>query len=111
MEVAVHLNTSDPVRAGDSVAVICSANINKTLINVNVDIDIHLISPNQTSTNMTGASNTSHGLHQASILFFPSISARNSGQYQCNATIRSSDGGYFLNSASKEDNFFLIISK
>ena len=110
MEVAVHLSTSNPVRAGDSVAVICSANINKTLINVNVDIEIHLTSPNQTSTNMTGASNTSQGLHQASI-FFPSTSARYSGQYQCNATIRSSDGGYFLNSARKEDDFFLILSK
>ena len=110
MELKVHLNTSDPVRAEDSVAVICSANINKTLINVNVDIDIHLTGPYQTSINMTGASNISHGLHQASI-FFPSISARNSGQYQCNATIRSSDGGYFLNFASKEDDFFLILSK
>lgn len=110
MEITVHLSTSDPVRAEDSVTVICSANINKTLINVNVDIDIHLTAPNQTSINMTGASNTSRGLHQAS-MFFPSISARNSGQYQCNATIRSSDGGYFLNSASKEDDFFLILSK
>ena len=109
MELTVHPSTSDPVRPGDSVGVICSANINKILININVDIDIHLVSRNQIS-NMTRVVNTSLGLYQASILF-SNISARDSGQYWCNATIRSFAVGYFLNSVDREDDFNLILSK
>ena len=105
----MHPSTSDPVRAGDSVGIICSANINKTLIDVNVDIDIHLIGSNQIS-NMTRVANTSLGLYQAS-LPFSNISARDSGWYWCNATIRSSAVGYFLNSADREDDYNLILSK
>ena len=109
MKLTVHPSTSDPVRAGDSVGVICSANINKTLINVNVDIDMYLVGPNEIS-NMTRVTNASLGLHQASILF-SNISTRDSGQYCCNATIRSSAVGYFLNSVDREDDFNLILSR
>lgn len=108
MELTIHLSKSEPVKAGDSISVVCSININKTLVNVNTDIAVHLIGPTQ--INMTRVANTSLGLYQASILF-PSISARDSGQYQCNATIRSSAIEYFLNSADKEDIFDLTLGK
>ena len=109
MELRVHLSTSEPVSAGDSVGVKCSATINKTLINVDVNIDVYLIGPNQTR-NMTRVASTNLGLHQASI-HFPRISAKDSGHYQCNATVRSSAVRYSLNSATKEDDFYLILSK
>ena len=87
----MHLNMSEPVKAGDSVSIVCHANINRTLINVNTDIDVHLIGPSQIK--MTRVANTSLGLYQASIIF-PSISTRDSGQYKCNATVRPSTIGY-----------------
>ena len=45
MELKIHLNTSDPVKAEDSVSIICGAKINKTLVDVDIDVHIHLVSP------------------------------------------------------------------
>ena len=109
MELKIHLNTSDPVKAEDSVSIICGAKINKTLVDVDIDVHIHLVSP-QGINAIERSENVSLGLYQRRITF-RSISARDSGEFICNATVTSSSTNIFLHPAYEEVPFDLVLSK
>lgn len=110
MDLAVYPNTSNLfIKAGDKVDVICIAFINKTLVDVDVDIELHLVGP-QRINRRNRVNNTSLNQHQV-VISFPSISAENSGHYMCNASVQASSKMYFLNHIHKEGNFNLVLSK
>ena len=102
-------STSNPIKAGDNVNMTCRAKIDKSLIDVNVDVEVYLFGPGGISTLETFSS-SNLALHQISIPF-SSISAEDSGQYKCNATIKASSDRYFLNPQYKEDYSDLILSE
>ena len=102
-------STSNPIKAGDSINMTCRAEIDKTLIDLNVDVEVHLFGPGGIGTSERfNSSNLT--LHQTSIPF-SNISAEDSGLYKCNATIKASSDRYFLNPRYKEKYLDLILSE
>ena len=102
-------STSNPIKAGDNINMTCRAEIDKTLIDVNIDVEVYLFGPGGSSTSeWFNSSNLT--LHQTSIPF-SSISAEDSGLYKCNATIKASSDRYFLNPRYKEEYLDLILSE
>ena len=109
LELTLILNSnSNPVVAGDSVNIICGARINKTLVDIDVNVDVHLISPGINATEQEVTVRLSPGLYQRSISF-DSVSAQNSGLFVCNATVQSSITNVFVQSAYKHQTFDLIL--
>ena len=107
LNLTLYLNTTKLVKAGDDVSVICNAYVNKTLIDVDVDIEMQLVGPRGTSTTKTfGSTNTD--FHELNIIL-PNISAEYSGQYKCNATIKTSSASVFSKPGYKEE--FLDLRK
>ena len=109
MDVMIFLNTTNPVMAGDSVSIICNITIDKTLLDVGVDVDLHLVSPQKMNA-FKEVKNSSHGQFQTSVTFH-NISARDSGKFICNGTIQSSLINEFLIPAHESKTFDLILSK
>ena len=109
MELTVHLNTNDPVKAEDSVSIICSAKINNTLVDADIDVDMHLVSPQGFNT-IERSENVNLGLYQRRITF-RSVSAQDSGEFMCNATVKPSSTNIFLHPAYEEVPFDLVLSK
>ena len=107
LNITLYLNTTKPVKAGDDVSVICNAYVNKTLIDVDVDIEMQLVGPRGTSTTKTFGS-TNSDFHELNIML-PNISAEDSGQYKCNATIKTSYASVFSKPGYKEE--FLDLCK
>ena len=112
MNLSVSVNTSTPVRAGDSISIICMAVIDRSLVDVPVDIELHLASPQGMTKNQTFHNSNDHSLHQIS-MNFDDISAEISGVYTCNATIRAStmNENEFLIPASDRQSYDLILGK
>ena len=102
------MNTSKPVRAGDSISIICRATIDRALVDVPVDIDFHLVSPKRMSKTQRFSSPQS--LYQTS-MNFSDISAEVSGNFTCNASVRASSTNLFLIPAHGRQIFDLILGK
>ena len=109
VELTLSLNTSHPVIAGDSVSIICSAKINKTLVNIEVDVDMYIVSPRGIDATER-SENVSLGLYQKSVTF-SSISPRDSGVFMCNATVKSSSVNNLLYPAYEEVPFDLVLGE
>ena len=105
----IFLNTTNPVKAGDSVSIVCSVRIDKTLLDVEVSVDLLLVSPQQMNATEK-VKNASHGHIQTSVSFY-NISARDTGKFICNATIQPSLINEFLIPANKSKTFDLILGK
>ena len=114
MNLSVSVNTSTPVRAGDYISIICMAIIDRSLVDVPVDVELHLASPQGIpqgmSKNQTFNNSNDHRFHQIS-MDFGDISAEISGVYTCNATIRASSMNEFLIPASDRQSYDLILGK
>ena len=106
----VSVNTSEPVMAGDSVSINCRVNIDRALVDVPIDIDLHLVSPRQTNATRMFINSNDSSLHQISIPF-SNISARDSGNFICNATVRASSMNDFLIPVHESQAFDLILGK
>ena len=104
------MNTSTPVRAGDSISIICSANTDRTLVDVPVDVDLHLASPKGRKETERFPNSNDHSFHQIS-MHFSDISAQVSGNFTCNATIRASSTNEFLIPTNGSVIFDLILGK
>ena len=101
LNLTLYLNTTKPVKAGDDVSVICNAYVNKTLIDIDVDIEMQLVGPRRTSASkIFGSTNTD--FYELSITL-PSLSAEDFGQYKCNATIKTSSDSVFSKPGYKEE--------
>ena len=107
MELKLSLNTNDPVIAGSSVSIICMASIDKTLADIDIDVDIQLVSPEGMNADEQ-EENVLHGNYQRSITY-NSISAQNSGLFICNTTVQPSTRNEFVMPAHKHQRFDLIL--
>ena len=105
----IFLNTTSLVMAGDSVSIICSVSIDKNLLDVEVDVDLILVGPQQMNATER-VNNASHGQFQT-LVSLHNVSARDTGEFICNATIQSSLINEFLIPAYESKIFDLILSK
>ena len=110
MNLTVSMNTSKPVRAGDSVSIICGANIDRNLVDVPVDVDLHLASPEGMNETQSFANSSGRSLHQTSI-HFSNISAEVSGIFICNVNITASSMNKYLIPAHVNQTIDLILGK
>ena len=112
MNLTVSMNGSEPVRAGDSISIICRATIDRTLVDVPVDVDLHLVSPQGMNKTQRFSNSNVHGysFHQISMIF-SNINAEISGVFTCNSTVRASSMNEFLSPANKNETFDLILGK
>ena len=108
MELTLSLNTTDPVVAGSSISIICMASVNKTLVDIDIDFDIQLISPEGERASESDGSATL-GNYQKS-LTYNSISAQNSdGHFVCNATVQPSARNEFIMPEYEQQRLDLIL--
>ena len=110
MNLSVSMNTSTPVRAGDYISIICMAVIDRSLVDVPVDVELYLASPQGMTKNQIFNNSNDRRFHQIS-MDFGDISAEISGVYTCNATIRASSMNEFLIPASDRQSYDLILGK
>ncbi len=108
--VTTSLNGNKPVRAGDSISIVCTAAIDRTLVDVPIDVELHLATPQGRNKTQTFPNSNSHSLHQISINF-SNISAEISGVFTCNAIVNASAMNDFLMPARKNDTYDLILGK
>ena len=108
VNLSVYPNTNSPVKAEDKLSMMCVAEINKTLIDVNVSIEVHLTGSRIVNT--TTIENSNLGLFITSISF-SSITAVDAGNFNCNVTVNAASTSEFVKPIFKEDNFDLILSK
>lgn len=108
MDLTLYTNNSEAVRTGDTWNIFCHAKINKSLVDVGVDVDVQLISPQGMEANEYDS--TSLGLYERSIIFH-NISVQNSGLFLCNATVRPSLVNPYLIPAYRSQDFDLILGK
>ena len=109
MNLTLFMNTGDPVMAGDSVSIICSVRIDKHLVDVGVDVDLQLVSPQ--GVNATERSNDADSGHYQTSISFHSVSVQVSGIFTCNATVKSSPVNHFLIPAQNNRTLDLVLSK
>ena len=107
MELTLSLSTADPVVAGSSISIICMASVNKTLVDIDIDFDIQLISPEGEEASESSG-NATHGNYQKSITY-NSISAQNSGLFVCNATVQPSTRNEFIMLEFEQQRLDLIL--
>ena len=111
MELELYLNVSKPVRAGDSLSVICRATINTSLVDVGIDFKMHLESPQGVNaSDRVEYTNPGLRLVQKNISYH-NISAPNSGLFTCRATMKPSSMNHFLRSANENIAFELTLCK
>ena len=107
MELTLIMNTTDPVITGSSISIICMASVNKTLADIDIEFDIQLVSPEGERAYESGG-NANLGYYQKRITY-NSISAHNSGNFVCNATVQPSTRNEFIMPAYKQKIFDLIL--
>ena len=111
MNLSVFKSTSEPVRAGDSISIICRANIDRTLVDVPVDVDLHLASPKGTNATQSFANSSGPSLYETSIHYSDISASEISGNFTCNATIRALSTNEYLIPAIDSQSFDLILGK
>ena len=107
MELTLTTNTADPVVPGSSISIICMASVNKTLANIGIEFDVELISPEGERASESGG-NASLGNYQKTITY-NGISAHNSGNFVCNASVQPSTRNEFIMPAYDHQRFDLIL--
>ena len=107
MELILTRNTANPVVPGSSISIICMASVNKTLADIGIEFDIQLVSPQGESASKNGG-NASLGNYQKTITY-NSISAHNSGNFFCNASVQPSTRNEFIMPAYKRQSLDLIL--
>lgn len=107
MELTLTTNTTDPVVPGSSISIICMASVNKTLADIGIEFNIQLISPEGKRASESGG-NATLEYYQKSITY-NSISAHNSGNFVCNATVQPSTRNEFIMPAYKRQRLDLIL--
>ena len=108
--MTVSVNSTKPVRAGESISIVCMATTDGTLVDVPVDVELHLASRQGRNETQTFLNSSGHNLHQIS-MDFSDISAEISGVFTCNATVSSSAMNDFLIPAHENDTYDLILGK
>ena len=107
MELTLTTNTTDPIVSGSSISIICMASVNKTLVDIGIEFDVELISPEGERASESGG-NTSLGNYRKT-LTYNSISPRNSGNFFCNASVQPPTRNKFIMPAYKERMLDLIL--
>ena len=95
MELTIDLDVSEPIRAGDSVTISCSARINQTLVDVSINVDMNLTQKIPPREITTITDDSAPHLYVRSVTY-ANISAQNSGLYVCNATVGPAEMNNFL---------------
>ena len=108
--MTVSVNGIKPVRAGVSISIVCMAIIDRTLVDVPVDVELHLANPQGGNKTQRFLNSSGHSLHQIS-MNFSGISAEMSGDFTCNATVSSSVINDLLILAHENDTYDLILGK
>ena len=108
--MTVSVNGIKPVRAGVSISIVCMAIIDRTLVDVPVDVELHLASRQGRNEIQTFPNSSGHNLHQIS-MDLSDISAEMSGVFTCNATVSASAMNDFLIPAHENDTYDLILGK
>ena len=108
--VTVSVNSTKPMRAGVSISIVCVATIDRTLVDVPVDVELHLVSRQGRNEMQTFPSSSDQNYHQIS-MEFSDISAEMSGVFTCNATVSASEMNNFLIPAHENDTYDLILGK
>ena len=113
VEVTLSLSRSEPVTAGDLVIIMCTARINMTTVDIDINVAVNLTLENQLDQQnsiMTNLDDTTPGLYVRSV-FYSNISAQNSGLYVCNASVSPSEISSFLSPHHDSDTFNLTLGK
>ena len=102
-------STTESVGDGDSLRMVCTVHVDKTLVNVAVNVDVYLVGPR--GVNVTRTFDNSNISEHETDIRFNRISAKDSGQFKCNATVTASSTMYFLDPAHDDDTFTLTLSE
>ncbi len=86
------------------------ATIDRRLVDVPVDVELHLASPKGRNKTQMFPNSSGHSLHQISMHFLD-ISAEISGVFICNATASASAMNEFLIPARNSNIYDLILGK
>ena len=108
--MTVSINSTKPVRAGVSISIVCTTTTDRTLVDIPVDVELHLASPQGGNKTQNFLNSSSQSLHKIS-MDFSNISAEMSGVFTCNATVSASAMNNFLIPAHENDTYDLILGK